>query len=114
MRANWAGNAAEALPMSDTHSYATRGARKSAFGNLAWAVMMSLVQHLLVFGLYAATLDGGRLVGMCAAVSLGFWLVVLLIVIRRRRNPTNFDLAFIAIGYPIILFPCLYAVTGSL
>jgi hypothetical protein len=82
----------------------------STFNKLPWAALVAVVEHLVVFGLFAVTLDDGRLANMCATVSLGFWLVVLLIVLRRRRSPTKLDLAFIAFGYPCILFPCLYAV----
>jgi uncharacterized integral membrane protein len=100
--------------MNDTLDYATPASPKPAFSKLTWAALVSVVEHLLVFGLYAPTLDGGRLARMCAAVSVGFWLVVLLIVLRHRRNPSKFDLAFVAFGYPVILFPCIYAVIGSL
>jgi hypothetical protein len=100
--------------MKNTLDYTTPAASKASFSELTWAAIVSVVEHLLVFGLYAATLDGGRLARMCAAVSLGFWLVVLLIVLRRRRHPSKLDLAFVAFGYPVILFPCIYAVTGEL
>ena len=64
--------------------------------------------------MYAPALDGGILLRESAAVSLGYWLVVLIIVIRRRQHPTKLDLALIAFGYPVILFPCIYIVHGSL
>jgi hypothetical protein len=51
---------------------------------------------------------------MCAAVSAGYWLIVLMIVLRRRRGPSKVDLAFVAAGYPLLLFPCIFAATGEL
>jgi hypothetical protein len=101
-------------PMSNTLDYATPRAPGGPSRRLAWAAIVSVVEHLFVFGLYAAVLDGGRLARMCAAVSVGFWLVVILIVVRRGHHPSKFDLAFVAFGYPAILFPCIYAVTGRL
>ncbi|HEX8915742.1 MAG TPA: hypothetical protein VF796_25535 [Humisphaera sp.] len=100
--------------MKHTLDYSEPPASKSTFGKLTWAAVLSVVEHLLVFGLYAPRLDGGRLVAMCGAVSLGFWLVVLMIVLRRPRHPSKLDLAFVAFGYPVILFPCVYGVTGEL
>ncbi len=99
--------------MKNTLDYATPTASKASFSKLTWAAILSVVEHVLIFGLYAAVLDGGRLASMCAAVSLGFWLIVLLIVLRRRSHPSKIDLVFVAFGYPVILFPCIYAVTGQ-
>src|SRR5438045_498652 len=100
--------------MGNKLAYETPTSRKALFSKLGWATIVSVFEHILVFGLYAATLDGGALARMCAAVSLGFWLLVLVIVLRRRRNPSPFDLAFVAFGYPVMLFACIFAVKGEL
>jgi hypothetical protein len=84
------------------------------FSPLVWAMLIALFVHVLVFGFYAATLDGGVLASMCAVVGLGYWLVVVIIAARRRQCPTILDLAFVALGYPAMLFPCLYIVNGRL
>jgi hypothetical protein len=70
------------------------------------ALDVSLVCHLLVFGLYAATLDGGILMRKCATVSSGYLAVAAVVFVRRRWNPTIPDLVFLALGYPAMLIVC--------
>jgi hypothetical protein len=100
--------------MADTLDYATPPAANARLSNLTLAIFASLVVHFLVFSLYAPSLDGGRRLRMCAVVSAGYWLVVLMIVLRRRRRLSKVDLAFVATGYPLLLFPCIFAATGEL
>lgn len=101
--------------MGQVLDYATPPKRKQpSFTKLTWAVVISIFEHLLIFGVYAAALDGGVLGRQCAVASLGYWLVVLIIAVRRRRCPTELDLAFVVIGYPLMLFPSLYIVNGGL
>ena len=103
--------------MADTLDYATPPAASAPLSKLTWATIASLAVHFLVFNLYAPSLDGGRRMRLCAAVSVGYWLIVLMIVLRRRRRrrrPSKIDLAYVAVGYPLLLFPCIFAVTGEL
>jgi hypothetical protein len=100
--------------MVNTLDYATPSVANAPASPLTWAMTASVVEHFLVFSLYAAALDGGRLARMCAAVSIGFWLIVLIIALRRRRNPSKVDVAFVAVGYPLMLFSCIFAATGEL
>jgi hypothetical protein len=71
-----------------------------------WAFIATAVEHAFVFLFYAATLDGGYLAKDCFIVSVAFW--VLMAVVRRRTFGVT-DRLFIALGYPAMLIPCLYA-----
>jgi len=100
--------------MKPTLDNATLTAIRSSFDNLTWPLIASLVEHFLVFGIYAMALDGGNLARICAGVSLAYWLVVLMILVRRRYSLSKGNLVFIAFGFPVMLFPSIYAITGSL
>lgn len=63
----------------------------SAFGN-------ALFGQALLGLLTALVLDGGRLFGFFKVALLAEWIVICLIVFRRPKMPTNWDLSFIRIG----------------
>lgn len=74
----------------------------SAFGN-------ALFGQALLGLLTALVLDGGRLFGLFKVALLTEWLVIFLIVFRRPKMPTNWDLSFIRIG----ILP-LFLMTGGI
>lgn len=101
--------------MAEILDYETPPPRpKQSFGILTWALILSLLEHMFVFGIYAATLDGGARARQCGAVSLGYWAVVGIILFRLRRSarPSKVDVAFVAAGYPAMLVIC--ALAGAL
>ncbi len=57
---------------------------------LAWSVIIAAVSAML--------LDGGKAGRLTVAGLLLFWLCALVIICRRPRNPTRFDLHFIGWG----------------
>lgn len=66
---------------------------------------LALVEQMLVLGLSALVLDGGRLFRVCGIATLVYWTVAMLIVGRRPASPTSFDL--VLIRYGSLLLPLL-------
>jgi hypothetical protein len=65
--------------------------------SLGWAVLLALIQQALVFGVTTSLLDGGWRTSICQRAVVAFWIVVILL--RLRRKPlTIFETAFIRIG----------------
>src|SRR2546423_2286011 len=77
---------------------------------LTWSLAIAILEQLLIFGVYAPALDGGVHARMYACVAAGYWLVVAIIVFRRRHRPTTGDLTFIMVGYPAMVFPSILTV----
>jgi hypothetical protein len=81
---------------------------------LAAALALSLVGHLAVLRFFVESMANDIRFNKCVAISLGYWLVVLLIVARSRLHPTIVDLAVIAAGYPAAVFVCDVAIKDGL
>jgi|SRR5689334_15752912 len=74
------------------------------------AFFLAFIAHVFVLCIYAPALDDGARLKTCLVVAVGFWVVVGLLLARRRRRPLDAsDLVFIALGYPAMLLPCLIA-----
>ena len=63
----------------------------------------ALVEHCLVFGYYAAGLDGGRSARLCALASLCFWAGAAVLYVRRPKAPTDGDLLYGYLAYPVLV-----------
>jgi hypothetical protein len=63
---------------------------------------LALVEQVLLLGLSALVLDGGRLFRVCAIAALAYGAASVLIVARRPASPTSFDLALIRYGSLIL------------
>ena len=70
---------------------------------LAKMLLLSHGIQFVVFVLYAVQLDGGVTARRCFAVSSAYWLMTVLILVRRRLKPTTADLAFVGFGYLLML-----------
>jgi hypothetical protein len=81
---------------------------------LAGALAVSLVAHLVVFRYFIDSIRNDVRFNRCFAISLGYWLVVLLIVARSRLKPTIVDLVVIGLGYPAAVFVCDVAIKDGL
>jgi hypothetical protein len=78
-------------------------------GALKWA----LLQQAVVFAPLLILLDGEFAASVAAAVTLGYWLVTLIIVRRRPTSPTPGDIAFVKYGFvaiflAVFLWTCLW------
>ena len=69
-------------------------------------LFLSIVFHLAIFLLYAPALDCGIRAAHCVEVSVGYWLVAAIVLIRRRYKPTWPDLLYLGFGYPLMLAIC--------
>lgn len=68
------------------------------------AIRFALVLQVPVALLFASLLDNGHLAKIGGYAMIGFWIGVAVIVSRRPRTPSPFDLAFIRYGYlPLVL-----------
>ncbi len=65
--------------------------------SIGWAVLLALIQQALVFVFTTALMDGGRHTSICLRAVVAFWIVVILLRLRRKP-PTIFETAFIRIG----------------
>lgn len=62
--------------------------------------MFTAVGIQLVCGVLSAMLlDGGNAAAMCLATLIGFWVGVLLLMLRRPRNPSRTDLRVVQFGF---------------
>ncbi len=69
----------------------------------ASAVKLGVVVQVVLFVLTALILDGGRSNKMCIVAMIGYWIVVAVMMIRRRTVPTRTDLLFLRYGMLALL-----------
>lgn len=95
--------------------YRTQSTKRWPIGiNSSTALTISVIEHLAIFMFYAPSLDGGRRMRMCAAVALGYWVVALMILARRRDHLTLGDFLFLTCSLPPMTLLCILAVTGHI
>ena len=66
------------------------------------AVLRSIVYHIIVCMFTAMVLDGGVMSRICGYTSIGYWLGVIFIAMRRYHSPRKSDLAYISYGFPLL------------
>ena len=71
------------------------------------AITVALAQHAVVLILAALVLDGGHMLRICTIAALASWLCTLVIMLRRRKQPTRFDLGLVRYGF----WPAMFLVT---
>jgi len=59
----------------------------------------AIAQHFLAVLLTAFLLDGGAMLRASLFAVAAHWVVILLVMIRRRSTPTAFDLGLIRVGF---------------
>ncbi len=47
----------------------------------------------------ALLLDGGNVFRTCKVAAIAYWVGVLFVIVRRRRNPTPIDIVWIKYGF---------------
>jgi len=62
------------------------------------SVAVGVVSQLVLFLLTALMLDGGQLHRQCIVAMIGYWSVTAMLIVRRRKTPTNADLLFLRWG----------------
>ena len=67
------------------------------------AVKVALVLQALAMVVLLAVLDGGALARAGGAAMLAFWIGVVVVVIRRPKAPSAFDLLYVRWGYLVML-----------
>jgi hypothetical protein len=92
------------LGMAIKLDYETPKPGKSTGNKLARAAYVAFFEHILLFLLASSMAVREEEFRVCVAVSIGFWSAVLLIAIRRINYPTKLDLAFVALGFPVLAF----------
>ena len=98
---------------SSTPESSTPGA-SDRVGTFRDAIVFTLVQQLPLLLLSAMILDGGLVFKRVAIASLAFWILTLIIMLRRGRNIAKSDLLFIKWGYlPILLATCVLWMVAS-
>ena len=63
------------------------------------AIKQALISEAIILILAALILDGGRSLRICFIAALGHFATVAILMCRRPRSPTRFDLAFIRYGF---------------
>jgi hypothetical protein len=66
------------------------------------ALRFGVVQQLVLLGLSALMLDGGRTLRLCAIAAVAYWAAALLIIARRPAAPTRADRTFLRYGYLVL------------
>lgn len=64
---------------------------------------MALLLQICATALLLMILDGGLLAKVGAAVMVGFWLGVAMLMFRRPLNPSSLDLLYVRWGYIALL-----------
>ncbi|MGZ4973451.1 MAG: hypothetical protein ACXWBP_03865 [Limisphaerales bacterium] len=80
-----------------------QGVQTSQRSPLADAIKFSAIQQVIVLVFAVGILDGGDFFSMCMNGTIGFWCVIGFICLRRRKNPTNVDIAIIKWGYLVFV-----------
>ncbi len=59
-------------------------------------------------------LDTGLVFKRVAIASVAFWLLTLIIIVRRGRNIPDFDILLVKWGYlPLLLITCIFWMVAS-
>ena len=84
-----------------------------ALSTLRDAISFTLIQQLPILLLSALLLDGGWVFKRVAVASVAFWIITLIILMRRGRNMPKSDLLLIKWGYlPMLLTSCVLWAVG--
>ena len=82
--------------------------RERTFGSFRDAIRFSVIQQLPLLILSALLLDGGLVFKRVAIASIAFWILILIIMIRRGRNIPSPDIYLVKWGYlPMLLTTCI-------
>ena len=83
-------------------------------GSARSAVKFALVLQVPLLCLAALILDGGLIFRRFVIASIAFWILVLIIRIRRGSEIPDSDILLIKWGYlPILLITCIFWLAGS-
>jgi hypothetical protein len=86
----------------------------------SYAITLALAQQAVVLVFASLILDGGVVFRFCVAAAIASWVCTLLILLRRPKQPTPFDLAIIKYGFwpalPIVfvLGAAVFGMAGTL
>ena len=84
-----------------------------ALSTLRDAISFTLIQQLPILLLSALLLDGGWVFKRVAVASVAFWIITLIILMRRGRNMPKSELLLIKWGYlPMLLTSCVLWAVG--
>jgi hypothetical protein len=73
------------------------------------AIVFALVQQLPLLLLSAMLLDGGSVLKRVTIAAVAFWILTLLVMIRRNRNMLDSDMLAVKWGYlPLLLVTCIF------
>jgi hypothetical protein len=79
--------------------------------NSAFLVAGLIQFFFLVFA--ALMLDGGHLLRTVCIAALGHWAAALIVLLRRRTNPTPFDIMLVKYGF-LAMLVIVYAIGPAL
>ena len=78
------------------------------------AVIFTLVLQIPLLLITALILDGGLIFKRVAIASVAFWILTLIIKIRRRPKLPDSDVLLVKWGYlPVLLITCIMWIIGS-
>ena len=78
--------------------------RQSLAASYKQGLIIALIFQVLFILLGTMTFDSGDFLRSVILSILGYWIVALIIVLRRPTLPSRFDLAVIRSGFIVILF----------
>ena len=67
------------------------------------AARFAVVPQLLILLFSSLILDGGQIARFCGAAIVVHWIAAAIILIRRPRRPTPFDIILLRAGFFLIL-----------
>jgi hypothetical protein len=83
-------------------------------GKFRAAIVFTLMQQLPLLLLSAMLLDGGLVFKRVAIASVAFWILTLMVMIRRGRNITDSDILVVKWGYlPLLFATCIFWLVAS-
>jgi hypothetical protein len=72
-------------------------------------ICLALIQQVMLVLLAALILDMGETIRVTVPASIGFWVGLLVILIRRPMTPTSGDLLFIRWGCVLAIVSAVFA-----
>ena len=83
-------------------------------GTFRDAIVFTMFQQLPLLMLSAMLLDGGLVFKRVAIASVAYWILVVIIMIRRGRNIPDADKLLVKWGYlPLLLITCILWLVAS-
>jgi hypothetical protein len=71
-------------------------------------ILAASIEQILALALLSGFSESEPLLAIWLYAFCGFWIAVIVIALRRGKTPTGFDMAFVRIGFLVLLLVSMF------